>query len=511
MRRLFAFLCLLAGLCLPAGASAATLMPGLGATAVHPGAPARLRPQAARLHGRNLSSGTFFIRGGGDGHGIGMSQYGALGYAEHGATFQAILAHYYTGTALGKVSPTQVVRVWLAAGAASFSGASTAPSHTKLNPAWVYAVKPASGGQLAIVDPHGKTVGHFGAPLVVSGSGPLTVPGLGSYRGTLEFRPAGSGVQTVNAVGLDDYVRGVVADEMPSSWAAAALEAQAVAARTYAITTGVQGDGYSLYPDTRSQMYGGVGAETADTDAAVAATSGQVVTYNGQPAVTYFFASSGGYTESVQNVWSGATPEPWLVGVPDPYDSAGGDPYHSWGQTMSLAAAATRLGSLVKGQLIGIRVLRHGVSPRILEAAVVGTGGSTTVTGDQLAGIFGLATTYAAFTTIEMQSGLAAASHVPNHHSHSGGASLGAAVDALATLRAGLRALAAGAPRGVDGLVYPAPHRGSLAIQELVNGAWRTVGHAHVSASGSFTLKVGGPGRYRAVIAGLDGPVVGVR
>ena len=115
-------------------------------------------------------------------------------------------------------------------------------------------------------------------------------------------------MQTVNAVGLDDYVRGVVAAEMPSSWAAAALEAQAVAARTYAITTDVGGNGYDLYPDTRSQMYGGVEAETPATDAAVAATGGQIVTYDGKPAVTYFFASSGGHTESIQNVWAGATP-----------------------------------------------------------------------------------------------------------------------------------------------------------------------------------------------------------
>ena len=99
---------------------------------------------------------------------------------------------------------------------------------------------------------------------------------------------------------------------MPSSWAAAALEAQAVAARTYAITTTVDGNGYDLYSDTRSQMYGGVSAETPSTDAAVAATSGQVVTYDGKPVVTYFFASSGGHTESIQNVWAGATPEPWL-------------------------------------------------------------------------------------------------------------------------------------------------------------------------------------------------------
>ena len=146
-------------------------------------------------------------------------------------------------------------------------------------------------------------------------------------------------MQTVNAVPLDDYVEGVVPAEMPSSWAPQALEAQAVAARTYAITTSVQGSGFSLYDDTRSQMYGGVGVETAATNAAVQATSGEVVTYSDHPVVTYFFSSSGGYTESIQNVWSGASPEPWLTGVPDPYDGVAGNPYHHWSYKMSVAAA----------------------------------------------------------------------------------------------------------------------------------------------------------------------------
>ena len=163
---------------------------------------------------------------------------------------------------------------------------------------------------------------------------------------------------TVNVVGLDDYVQGVIAAEMPSTWSAEALKAQAVAARTYAITTDVAGGFYNLYPDTRSQMYRGVGAETPATDAAVAATSGQIVTYKGAPAVTYFFASSGGYTENVEDAWPGATPDPWLRGVPDPYDGAGGDPYHHWTRQMSLAAATKDLGRLVKGRLVGIKVTK---------------------------------------------------------------------------------------------------------------------------------------------------------
>ena len=313
------------------------------------------------------------------------------------------------GPKLGQTDPDQVVRVLLETGAASFSGA-TRTAGKQLDASATYSVQLLANGRLGVFSSAGKRVATGAAPLVATGPGPLTVAGLGQYRGDLEFRPdRNGGVQTVNALGLDDYVRGVISEEMPAGWSAQALDAQAIAARTYAITTTVGGNGFDLYPDARSQMYGGVKAETPSTDAAVTATSGQIVTYGGQPAVTYFFASSGGHTESIQNVWPGATPEPWLVGVPDPYDNAGGDPYHHWGSQMATGAAQSKLGSLVKGSLIGIQVTKTGVSPRILSANVVGTRGVTSVTGDQLQQIFGLLTTYAAFTTIASSSSTSAA------------------------------------------------------------------------------------------------------
>jgi stage II sporulation protein D len=415
------------------------------------------------------AASTFYIRGGGDGHGIGLSQYGAYGYALHGADYGAILAHYYQGTTLGTSSPTQVVRVLLATGRASFSGA-TAAGTTRLQASRSYAVKALANGRLEIIGAKNKRVGPtFAAPLTVTGSGVLTVPGVGSYRGSLRFGPDGQGgVQTVDAVGLDDYVRGVVADEMPSGWASQALEAQAVAARTYAITTSVDGNGYDLYDDTRSQMYGGVGAETAATDAAVRATRGQIVLYHGRPVVTYFFASSGGYTESIQNAWPGTRPEPWLRGVPDPYDAAGGDPYHQWGEQLSLTAAAAKLGRLVKGRLIGITVTRHGVSPRIIQAAVRGSRGTTTATGGQLQSAFGLLTTDATFTTI--------------------------ITNASAT--------------AVSGSVFGAKMGTAYSLQELRSAGWQTIGGARLTADGSYRSAVPGPGTYRIELNHLNGPTV---
>jgi SpoIID/LytB domain protein len=260
------------------------------------------------------ASPTLVITGAGFGHGVGMSQEGALGYAQHGYGYAAILAHYYTGTALGTVPASTTVRM--------------------------------------LID--GK----------------------------------------VRKLPLETYVQGVVGAEMPASWPLAALEAQAVASRTYAITDHAGGTRFDVFADTRSQLYLGRKAQTAQTEAAVAATAGQVVTFAGKPAITYFFASSGGLTESVQNGFPGATPEPWLQGVADPFDQG---PQHTWSVSMSFAAAAVRLRGLVKGSFRGIEVLRRGYSPRIVSAYVLGSVGRTPVSGPELESRLGLYDSWAYF------------------------------------------------------------------------------------------------------------------
>ena len=261
------------------------------------------------------STSTLLIDGAGDGHGVGMSQDGALGFAEHGWSYQAILGHYYTGTALGQAPAGAVVKVL-----------------------------------------------------------------LGSK---------------VKAIPLEAYVRGVVSAEVSASWPMAALEAQAVASRTYAITAHAGGSKFDVYTDDRSQVYRGKAAETSRTNAAVAATAGQIVTYGGQPAITYFFASSGGHTESIQDSFLGSAAEPWLVGVSDPYD---GGPLHRWTQSLSFASAAERLSGLVEGSFEGIEVLERGTSPRIVSAEVLGSKGHKPVSGPELAARLGLYSTWAYFS-----------------------------------------------------------------------------------------------------------------
>lgn len=94
------------------------------------------------------------------------------------------------------------------------------------------------------------------------------------------------------------------------------------------------------------------------------------------------------------------TPEAWLHGVPDPYDDSFDNPYYRWKETLSVNSAAGKLKRYLKGSLKGIEVLQHGVSPRIVKAAVVGSKGTVDVSGQELQTLFGLRSTYVAFTTI---------------------------------------------------------------------------------------------------------------
>jgi SpoIID/LytB domain protein len=226
------------------------------------------------------------------------------------------------------------------------------------------------------------------------------------YTGTaLATAPANTRVRVligskVQSVALETYVRGVVSAEVSSSWPLAALEAQAVASRTYALTAHAGGAKFDVYADTRSQVYRGVAAHTPQTDAAVAATAGQIVTYAGKPAITYFFASSGGRTENVENSFIGSQPEPWLRGVVDQYEH--GDE-HTWKVTMTFAAAAAKLHGLVHGGFEGIEVLKRGFSPRIVSAYVLGSAGRTAISGPALAERLGLYSAWAYFSTSEGQ------------------------------------------------------------------------------------------------------------
>jgi len=442
------------------------------------------------------------ITGGGFGHGVGMSQYGTLGFAQKGKGYREILRHYYTGTQVAKLDSTPTVRVLVQAnkGTVSFSGATQAGDR-RLQPASTYRAQAFAGNRVVLRTASGRKLRTLPAPLRVVGrrGGPVNLAGAGAYRGAFELRPAQfGGLNAINAVDLESYVRGVVSAESPSSWPAEALKTQAVAARTYAITTNKPGAGFDHYPDTRSQVYRGVAAETRTTDAAVAATDGEVVTYQGKPVVTYFFSTSGGRTENAEFGFPGGEPKPWLKSVEDPYDSV--SPRHRWGPyRFTTTQAASKLRGLVKGRFLGIEVTQRGRSPRVVRANVIGTSGSTPVDGPALRRRFGLFDSWAYFTVVDTEA------RADDDRGEDGATDPG---------NGGTGARAASARRGgtIAGRVYGAKRGASVRVERRTRaGAWRVEVRTHVGARRRYSAAVSRAGTYRVVVRRVTGPSVTLR
>lgn len=503
------------------------------------------------------------IEGRGFGHGVGLSQYGAYGFARHGRSYRQILAHYYPGTSYGRVSG-QTIGVDLADGRASvrFAGAGDVGGRA-VDPGRTYHVVVTKKGLLELRDDKGKKLLRGrGALAVTRGGGPVQLLGRsgdgitdGAYRGALVLVPQpGRRIGVVNRLDLEDYLRGVVGSESPSGWPAAALQAQAVAARSYAVATGA---GHDLYADTRSQVYHGVAAETGATDAAIAGTRGLVLMSGGRVATTYFFSTSGGRTEAVQYGFPGAAPVPYLVSVSDPYDTT--SPKHTWRVRLSMDQANARLGGLVPGRLRRIEVLQHGDSPRIVRARLVGSRGSAVVDGLTLKSRLHLYDTWARFSFVTTAvkthrtrvvvpaTRSAAAAAVPDvlraftapirPASFTGWASFSDVTAQAPQPTTGGAALApGGAPASASAVPTPAPAKAAkprvrvhrvvrlsgrltgrtrpirLAVQRAgAAGRWRTVTKLRTSARGFYSYAPSRPGVYRVRTKALIGPPVRVR
>lgn len=290
----------------------------------------------------SLSAPVYVLAGGGFGHGVGLSQYGALAQAQAGRGYRDILGFYYPGTRIGP-PPLTKVRVLLASGR----------QRVRVGSAAALTVRDATGtktqfpaGELVLGADLAPAVDGIPTPL----PGPLTfAPAPGAtltldgkgYRGQLRVSVVDGALQVIDVVGLEAYILGVVPGEMPAEWPAAALEAQAVAARSYALASLVKNRPFDLYADPRSQVYYGVGAESPATTAAVQATRGQVLTYGGKVATAFYYSSSGGRTASSQDVFG--LPIPYLLARDDPWDAA--SPFHRWApKTYTAAGLAEALG-----------------------------------------------------------------------------------------------------------------------------------------------------------------------
>ncbi|HLX20098.1 MAG TPA: SpoIID/LytB domain-containing protein [Gaiellaceae bacterium] len=313
------------------------------------------------------SGALFLISGHGWGHGVGMGQWGAEGYALQGYTYDEILASYYPGTSLGQ-STVSKIRVLLADKKKRLTISSDQP--------------------ITVVDGNGVThtlaAGDtkFGPDLNLAVDGgvpqalppPLTfAPAAGSmlslgraYRGKLVVYVVNGRLRAVNVLPLEQYLDSVVASEMPSTWLPDALEAQAVASRSFAIASRKKsGAQFDVYPDSRSQAYLGESVETPEATAAVDATTGEVLLYGTKVATAVFSSSTGGWTQSATDAWGGAG-APYLVSVKDPYD--GISPYHSWGP-VAVPGNALRKALGLSAKPIDATVTRNP-SKRVAQLAV---------------------------------------------------------------------------------------------------------------------------------------------
>jgi stage II sporulation protein D len=313
----------------------------------------------------------FLIDGRGWGHGIGMSQYGARGYAESGWPYSRILAHYYPGTEL-KLVPGRQVRVLLldrkpgavVSSATRFKVVDARGKKRRLEPGSV---------RLGRTAPRGKLKGLKLPLRFEPGPGPLRLDG-NAFRGRLHVHRVGKRLSVVNRLPLDRYLRGVVPWEMPDDWHREALKAQAVVARSYALATLKPGKLFDLYADTRSQVYGGIRAEDPATNRAVGATAGRVLYWNGRVATTFYHSTSGGRTAPIADVWPRATPLPYLVSVPDPHDRI--SKHHRWGPVL---VTPGQLAKKLKAR--GVRDVRVSRTPsgRVGTVAVQARAGVRTV------------------------------------------------------------------------------------------------------------------------------------
>lgn len=348
------------------------------------------------------------IDGRGFGHGVGLAQYGAMGYASRTShTWRWIVRHYYPGTGRRTVRGARIRVLIKETGAARVAGATLARGvdgrRVTLRAARTYRfVGWTTDGVRAIDLATGRTLAHLHGPVRLSGPAPLRVLSQGDngvndgrYRGDVVLTRDAAQVLVIDDVGIESYLFGVVPAEMPSGWPVEALRSQAVVARSYALTSRRPPAPFDVYSDTRSQAYRGVAGETARTTAAVRATRGVVVTYGGAIAQTLFSASSGGRTAAVEDAFGGA-PVPYLVSVDDPYDTL--SPYHDWTVTLADAGAAKRLAPVLQGDLVDLAVVATTATGRAATVRVTGTLGAADVPAATVRTLLGLRSTWFAIT-----------------------------------------------------------------------------------------------------------------
>jgi SpoIID/LytB domain protein len=385
------------------------------------------------LYSRATNGGSLRLEGLGYGHGHGMSQFGAAGAAVKGLTAAQILAFYYPGTTLTTVPTTTRVRVDLLGRVNVVAGAPDARVKAstglyvsdgkrvlhlpaKIGTATIIAWRARlnSYGHLDLYGMHGasssalkgwtglKTSLRFtstpGAAFTVPPAAPTTSRvsvydasgAVRTYRGTIEVAPDATSLDVISDVRLDDYVKAVVSSEMPGGWLDAAYQAQAIAARSYALYK-VQHESstarWDLVDSTADQAYLGFSGETSPEAAAGTATGGQYLAYQGKAAFTQYSSSDGG--------WTAAGSQPYLPAKADPYDGVLKGAAN-WGHSWTVAVPATTiehawpsLGTLQSVDAAG-RDGHGSWGGRTTSVVLVGSKGSVTVGGTTFRTVLGL-------------------------------------------------------------------------------------------------------------------------
>lgn len=341
----------------------------------------------------------------GFGHGHGLSQYGAQARAQLGHTRAEILRFYYPTLRNGRASGSMKVLITadtssdvvvrdrsglyvrnLADGRAYRLDSPSAAKAFRITAATggrsTVSWRPASGAWRTLRTLSGQAeFAAGGLPITL-----ITPAGDRAYRGSLRSVTSSSTRDTVNVVPLESYLRGVVPREMFPSWRPAALQAQAVAARTYAAFERAERANatYHVVDTTASQVYGGYGDEVASTDTAIKATAGQVLTSGGEPAFTQFSASNGG--------WMAAGSRGYLVAKQDNADKV----FRRVEDSITPAEFERALPAIGTFRKLGtIRRDGHGEwGGRVTSVQVVGSDATSTLTGDQFRSFFGLNSTW---------------------------------------------------------------------------------------------------------------------
>ena len=245
------------------------------------------------------------------------------------------------------------------------------------------------GGQLQLAG------GGVATSLRISSKDPRGIwLGTRRYRGDLRLLVRDGRILAINQLGIETYLPSVVGSEMPSKWPLAALQAQAVAARTYALRQrGSKGD-FDVRATVSSQVYKGIESETASTLKAVATTRSLVLVHGGRLINAVFHSSSGGATEPSGEVWR--TQLPYLVSVADHDDHS---PVHRWNQRFDALELRRRFQET--GGVDQLSVLATSSTGRVRSARIQGPRGSLVLTGRELRQRLGLKSTMVQFSMLQ--------------------------------------------------------------------------------------------------------------